>query len=143
MRPLWQNALTSIVTVKHDILKRGETSMGIPSPGRLSLPGALEIDAIIDSVLKYRKPARILVFGSRARGDSTPQSDIDICVLFDHLPDRTLTVIQDLYRHLYEVETNPIDLVVYEESAFLQKAGKPGSFEARIKNEGVVVYGQP
>lgn len=104
------------------------------------LPG--EIDSIVASIVRYRQPTRVLLFGSRARGDEGPDSDIDLCVLFNALPKRKLEVLQDLYRGLYGLDVGPVDLVVYEESSFFKRASRPHSFESRIATEGVALYGQ-
>jgi len=37
----------------------------------------------IAALLRDAKPARIILFGSQARGASTAESDIDLCVLVD------------------------------------------------------------
>jgi len=103
---------------------------------------APELDSIIRSIVRYRKPARILLFGSRARRDARPDSDIDICVLFDTLPKRQLEVLQDLYRELYDTDAGPVDLLVYDEAAFRDRASRPHSFEAKILDEGISIYGQ-
>ncbi len=40
--------------------------------------------------------ARIYAFGSRARGDSEPDSDFDVCVIVDEFSARTRAEISDL-----------------------------------------------
>jgi len=42
----------------------------------------------VDDVVEAFDPERIIVFGSVARGDEHPESDLDLLVLFDELPDR-------------------------------------------------------
>ncbi len=100
-----------------------------------------EVSGVIDALLKYHEPQGILLFGSSARGDRNAYSDLDICVLYDRLPARSLVVLQALYRALYDVAVGPVDLVVYEASDFSRKAARSNSFEARIKAEGVLLYG--
>lgn len=46
------------------------------------LPGA------IDSIVARYDPARVILFGSQARGDATHDSDVDLLVLFDGSVDR-------------------------------------------------------
>lgn len=108
--------------------------------GNAGLSG--ELGSIVASIVRYREPTRVLLFGSRARREEVPDSDIDLCVLFDTLPKRKLEVLQDLYRGLYGLEVGPVDLVVYDEDSFRDRASRPHSFESRIAGEGVALYGQ-
>src|SRR5215472_18627850 len=38
---------------------------------------------LLDPVVDYFKPQRVILFGSRARGDATRDSDIDLLVIVD------------------------------------------------------------
>lgn len=100
-----------------------------------------DLDPVIASIVRYAKPSRILLFGSRARKEARIDSDIDLCVLFDRLPKRKLEVLQDLYRNFYDIDIGAVDLVVYEERAFKERAEVGNSFEAHISEEGVALYG--
>lgn len=42
----------------------------------------------IDSIVAAYDPSRVILFGSQARGDATPDSDVDLLVLFDGSVDR-------------------------------------------------------
>ena len=101
-----------------------------------------DLEPIVASIVRYSKPSRILLFGSRARRESRSDSDIDICVLFDRLPKRKLEVLQDLYREFFDLDVGAIDLVVYEEETFKERSRSRHSFEAHILGEGVPLYGQ-
>jgi len=46
------------------------------------------VPVAVDDVVEAFDPERIIVFGSVARGDEHPESDLDLLVLFDELPDR-------------------------------------------------------
>jgi len=39
--------------------------------------------ALLDPVVKYFKPQSVILFGSRARGEATRDSDIDLLVIVD------------------------------------------------------------
>jgi predicted nucleotidyltransferase len=38
---------------------------------------------LLDPVVRYCKPQRVILFGSRARGEATRDSDIDLLVIVD------------------------------------------------------------
>lgn len=56
----------------------------------------LNLEPVISAIKKTDLfiPKRILLFGSQARGDETPYSDIDLCVTVDI--DREVTYFPDL-----------------------------------------------
>lgn len=54
---------------------------------RLRLEAERRIEAFLDMVSKPLKPVCVILFGSYARGFQTESSDIDLCVISDHLPD--------------------------------------------------------
>lgn len=107
---------------------------GIPAPDERTL-------LITDRIVRFQKPKRVILFGSRSRGDARENSDIDLCVLYEKLEKRNVEVMQDLYFELFGHMGRPVDLVVYEEADFLSKALRPHSFEATIASEGRAIYG--
>jgi len=42
----------------------------------------------IGSIVETYDPAQVILFGSQARGDATPDSDVDLLVVFDRVGDR-------------------------------------------------------
>ncbi len=44
-----------------------------------------EIDEIVDLIARRFSPEKIILFGSRARGDDRPDSDVDLLVLFEEV----------------------------------------------------------
>ncbi len=45
-----------------------------------------KILAAVQRIVAVANPIRIIAFGSRARGDFRPNSDLDLAVIVDHLP---------------------------------------------------------
>lgn len=41
-----------------------------------------------DRIVKDFQPLRVLLFGSHARGDANPYSDIDLLIVFPQAPDK-------------------------------------------------------
>ena len=75
--------------------------------------------AVVLSVIKEKrseiasrfKVRRIGVFGSFARGQAGPQSDVDILVEFDK---PTFDNYMDLKFYLEEILNHPVDLVIHD-----------------------------
>jgi len=63
-------------------------------PGARDAPIAVGdpwLPAIVGRIVRAVDPVRIMLFGSRARGAARPDSDYDILVVVDELPDRRAT----------------------------------------------------
>lgn len=63
------------------------------------------------SLLKRRGVKKAALFGSVARGEQTPRSDIDLLVEFSITP--TLLEVAHLQRELERLVRKPVDLVTY------------------------------
>jgi len=100
-----------------------------------------ELRRLISAITDYAAPQRIVLFGSRGKGSARPDSDFDLCVIYDRLPKRNLEVMQDLYRSIFPIAGHPVDLVVYQADSFDERALRGGTFESAIQAEGQVVYG--
>ena len=105
----------------------------------------IQIDAetrsILDRIVKYRTPKRVILFGSRGRGDAKPDSDVDLCILYEHLEKPNIQVMQELYFDFIGHMQRPVDLIVYDEAVFIERANRRNSFESVIEAEGITVYG--
>ena len=68
------------------------------------------IAEIVDRIVQAASPHRIVLFGSYARNEADPESDVDLLVLFDELTDR-----HEMTRRLYSRLVGsalPKDLVI-------------------------------
>lgn len=82
--------------------------------------------------------ARIVVFGSRVRGDFSGESDIDLLVLLDDISARE-DVVKFIFRieREHDVSLSPV-IYTIDEYAMNRKLGS--GFVANIEREGVVIY---
>jgi predicted nucleotidyltransferase len=88
------------------------------------------LPALRDAVAAFPEVERILLFGSRAKGDAEPRSDIDIAVSCPTASRRTWL---EICRVAEEAETLlKIDVVRLEEAG--------PDFRERIDREGKVLY---
>ncbi len=100
-----------------------------------------EIEKIKEIIVKEYKPEKIILFGSYARGDAKPDSDIDILVLSDHesnilKPKRGLHV-----RRKLGVIHTPLDILFFTNSEFAKYKNIKQSFNATVMREGICIYG--
>jgi len=79
-------------------------------------------------------PLRIVLFGSAARGEAQPGSDIDLLIVMPDGAHRRRTA-QHLYGRLGS-DRPPVDLVVATESDILDHGDAPGSAYRTALHEG-------
>ncbi len=85
------------------------------------------LQQIIDAILRHTKPKRIIVYGSRARGDHRPTSDIDIAVECGNAAGLSRTEIDDEIRTLLKLE-------------IVNLADADPRLRKEIEREGITVY---
>ena len=52
------------------------------------------VQRMVERIVEGFHPLRIVLFGSRARGTDTPDSDIDLLVVLQHVADKRRTAIE-------------------------------------------------
>ena len=82
-------------------------------------------------------PARVLLFGSRARGEERLDSDLDFLVIEDHVPNKLDEMVR-LRDALADLDV-PIDIVVVSEADAARAQLRPGSLVRRALREGRVL----
>lgn len=94
---------------------------------------------IIRRPVAFYNPDRIYLFGSAARGDAGPDSDLDFMVV---VPDDVPPHVRDspaIYRALAGLRV-PIDVVVWTRSEFDKRLHLRVSFPSTIVREGKLLY---
>ena len=84
--------------------------------------------------------ATIILFGSRARGDARPDSDVDFMVVLPQAPAsprHEMVVLSDLLRPLRVWA----DVLVVGAQRFREAAAVPGTLHHSVASEGKVLYG--
>jgi uncharacterized protein len=100
-----------------------------------------ELDRIVSTLADTGIVSKIILFGSHARGDDSPGSDIDICVLTWVKDKHPIELIADFRSKVRGVRTMPLDLLAYNQEHFYSIAERPTSFEHEIAKDGVLIYG--
>jgi predicted nucleotidyltransferase len=99
-----------------------------------------EIDTIVKVIADTGLVSKIILFGSMARGDDNPGSDIDLCVLTPVKDRRPLDMSINFRMAVRKLQKSPLDLITYNNERFLYQSERPRTFENIIKNEGVTLY---
>jgi predicted nucleotidyltransferase len=93
---------------------------------------------LIQRIVEAVHPLKIIVFGSAARGDSKPASDIDLLVVMPEGVHRR-RVAQDLYRRIRGIGV-PFDLLVATPSDLEKHKDNIGLIYRTVLLEGKEVY---
>ncbi len=96
------------------------------------------LDDLVQRIVAAVHPLRVVVFGSGARGDTHPDSDIDILVVMPEGTHRRHTA-QYLYRAIDGVRV-PYDLIVATPSDLEKQKDNPGLVYRSILREGRTLY---
>jgi uncharacterized protein len=99
---------------------------------------ALVPRALLDPVVAYFKPQRVILFGSRARGDFHRGSDIDLLVVVDDdtPPERLRPKLETCRRR-------DADVIPIRAGEFERYRNVVGTLAAEAEADGIVVYGPP
>ena len=102
-----------------------------------SLPAVLT--EIVSRLVNAYEPERIYLFGSHARGEEGPDSDLDLIVIVpdDALPERRRSRLA--YERLWGVAT-AADVLVWTRSRFEERLHLASSLPATIAREGRLLY---
>jgi len=101
-------------------------------------PDPQVVDRLIQSVVTSVHPLRIMLFGSAARGEMGPDSDLDVLVVMPPGTHRRKTA-QRLYRQLVGMGI-PFDIVVATPEDLELHRSNPGLIYGTILREGTEVY---
>lgn len=93
---------------------------------------------IIRRIMEAANPINIILFGSTARGENRPDSDIDLLIV---MPDNThrLETAQAIYRNLIGVKI-AVDIVVATESDINNYKDSSGLIYREALKDGRVLY---
>jgi len=101
-----------------------------------------ELDNILGALADTGIVSQVILFGSYAKGEERPGSDIDLCVLTPVEDRHPIDITVDFKTKLYGVKTMPLDLIAYNRDVFWYHAERPTSFEHEIAETGVTIYGR-
>ena len=101
-------------------------------------PDSPVLDRMIQGVVTSVRPLRIILFGSAARGEMGPDSDLDLLVVMPQGTHRRKTA-QRLYRQMGGFGV-PFDILVATPEDLELHRNNPGLIYQTILREGMEVY---
>jgi predicted nucleotidyltransferase len=105
---------------------------------QLQPAAAAVLPEIVARLVRQFQPERIILFGSQARGDARPDSDIDLLVVLSHVEHKRESMIAMLsaLRDLLI----PVDVIVTTPEVIARRGQLIGSVLRPALREGRVVY---
>jgi predicted nucleotidyltransferase len=109
--------------------------MGLASTG---LPDPAALETLVRRIVEVARPDRIVLFGSAARGEMGPDSDLDVLVVKSGVEHRR-RLAQDIYMNLSGVGVG-VDLIVLTPEDIEAQRDSVGSIVGPALAEGRVIY---
>lgn len=92
----------------------------------------------VDRIVERFAPERVVLFGSVASGTESPDSDVDLLVVFDHIEERRHDVAVSIQRALDGIGA-PVDIVVTDQDEIARRGDVPGLLRVALRR-GTVVH---
>lgn len=98
------------------------------------------LEHVTKTIVDRFRPRRIMVFGSHARGEAGPDSDLDLFIEMDtprRPPERAIEVSE-----VFGLRPWPMDIVVYTPEEVRRLRSVNGTLLSIIEKEGKMLYEQ-
>ena len=96
-----------------------------------------EIRAFVDQLVRRFQPGKVILFGSYAYGQPTPDSDVDLMVIMSH-PGSGAS--QATRIRIACPRTFPLDLIVRSPAEVRQRLRMGDAFIREVTSKGVVLH---
>ena len=95
------------------------------------------IDQVVEQIVEMFKPQKIILFGSYARGNPRPESDVDMLVVMD----TKLREVQQAIQICQQIEYRfGLDLIVHTPKKLMERTKMGDWFLRDVLKEGKVLY---
>lgn len=93
---------------------------------------------IVRRIVEVASPDRIIMFGSRARGDARSDSDVDLLIVKSNVPSRR-EIADKIYVKLIGIPV-PVDVLVVTPEDVDKYSEKVGTIIPTVLREGIEIY---
>jgi predicted nucleotidyltransferase len=100
-----------------------------------------QIKVSAEKIFKKFSPERIYIFGSHALGQANRDSDLDLCIIVNLRNQRKIDLIRSIRREIYNSMELPLDILIYDEDEFNERAKHKNTFEFTISSQGKLING--
>jgi Predicted nucleotidyltransferases len=97
-----------------------------------------DIQKMVNRIVREFRPEKIILFGSHARGEGGPDSDVDLLVVM-HVEGSKREKQLEIRLALHEFDV-PKDIIVTTPEEFAWRKEIPGTVERPAAQEGKVLY---
>jgi predicted nucleotidyltransferase len=111
--------------------------MRVASPSS-GFPDPAALETLVRRIVEVAHPDRIVLFGSAARGEMGPDSDLDVLVVKSGVEHRR-RLAQDIYMNLTGVGVG-VDIIVLTPEDIEAQKDSVGSIVGPALDEGRVIY---
>lgn len=98
-----------------------------------------ELEPMCRVITETVKAEAIYLFGSRAYGMPTDDSDYDLCVIITEKSIRPVDAVKAIRRALLPLQTMSLDILVYRADTFFRRT-QGATMERKIKQDGILLY---
>jgi predicted nucleotidyltransferase len=105
-------------------------------------PTAEKVDLAVKTAIEIANPSRVFIFGSWARGEATPDSDLDLAVLVQEERKSEIPELRKQISRKYEQIRMSVDLIFVTEDYFAKFRSSVNSIYYKIANQGKLIYEQ-
>lgn len=117
--------------------------MSVPAPTASSLPAITlppEVGLIAERLVRDLRAVAIYLFGSHARGEAGPDSDLDFLVVVARSPDSRYIRGIEARRAVSDIFV-PKDIIVLTRAEWDAERGVNCSLASTVAREGIKLYG--
>ena len=104
----------------------------------LTAPTEAVLETMVDRIVGRFEPSRVILFGSRARGTASVDSDVDLLVVLPDAPDKRRAAVE-MRRLLRDLPVSK-DIIVTTPDEIAHRGHVVGSLLHAALREGTVVY---
>jgi predicted nucleotidyltransferase len=96
-----------------------------------------ELHNISKKIIEMYPGAKVILFGSYARGEQHKWSDLDICAVIPNLPKRVIEMMDEVRFAISGLTHLPLDVLIYEKEKFDSHTQSKSYLEYTINKEGI------